>query len=165
MSDPVIVGNFGKTFGVLGWIKINSFTFPQKHILNFQPWLIKKNGSWEEICLEDSKQHLNSIVVKLPSCNSPEEVRRFTNIEIGVWRKQLPKLQSGEYYWMDLIGLQVINLIGFEFGTVQEIMATGANDVLVVNGDRKRLVPYISSVIRKVDLEKKAIFVDWDQDF
>jgi len=165
MSDPVIVGAFGKSFGVQGWIKVNSFTSPQKQILDFQPWLIKKNGSWEELYLEDSKQRINSIVVKLPGCNSPEEVRDFTNMEIGVLRKQLPKLPPGEYYWADLIGLKVVNLAGIEFGTVRELMATGANDVLVVVGDRKRLVPYISSVISKVDLEKKAIFVDWDSEF
>ncbi|EKE01078.1 MAG: 16S rRNA-processing protein RimM [uncultured bacterium] len=165
MFDPVIIGSFGKTFGVRGWIKINSFAIPRKNILDFKPWLIQKNNSWEEFYFTDSRQHVDSIVVKLPNCNSPEEARAFTNIKIGVWRKQLPKLQIDEYYWTDLVGLKVINSDGVDLGVVQALMATGANDVLVVMGDRKRLIPYISDVILKVDLAKKIIRVDWEQDF
>ena len=164
-SDPVIVGNFGKVFGVRGWIKVNSFINPPKNILDFKPWLINKNNSWEEIYFEASRIHATNIIVKLPNCDSPEEARNFTNIKIGVWRKQLPKLKTDEYYWTDLVGLQVINLNKIDLGVVQSLTATGANDVLIVVGDRKRLIPYISSVIINVDLVKKVINVDWETDF
>jgi 16S rRNA processing protein RimM len=166
MSEPTVIGSFGKSFGIRGWIKVNSLTNPQANILNFKPWLIRKNDSWEEIYFEDSRQHADNIIVKLPNCNSPEEARNnFTNIKIGVWRKQLPKLPTNEYYWAELIGMQVMNSSGVDFGVVQELTATGANDVLVVAGDRKRLIPYTSNVILKVDLAKKIIQVDWEQDF
>jgi 16S rRNA processing protein RimM len=165
MSDPVIIGSFGKTFGVRGWIKVNSFVDPRSSILALNPWLIQRNGSWEEFCFEDSREHADSIVVKLPNCESPEEARNFTNIKIGVLREQLPKLQAGEYYWEDLVGLKVLNLDGIDLGMVQELIATGANDVLVVIGERKRLIPYVSNVMNKVDLAKKIIYVDWGQDF
>jgi 16S rRNA processing protein RimM len=165
MSDPVIVGSFGKTFGVRGWIKVNSFVNPPKNILDFKPWLIKKNDSWEELYIEASRIHANHIIVKLPKCESPEEARNFTNIKIGVWHKQLPKLKTNEYYWTDLVGLQVINLNKIDLGIVQSIIATGANDVLIVIGDRKRLIPYTSNVIINVDLAKKNIQVDWEPGF
>lgn len=165
MSDPIIIGRFGKTFGVWGWIKVNSFTTPPKNILDFKPWLIQKNNSWEELYIEDSKLHPDNTIVKLPNCNSPEEARNFTNVKIAIWQKQLPKLQSNEYYWTDLIGLKVINLQKVDLGIVQILTATGANDVLVVVGDRKRLIPYISNTIVKVDLAKKVIQVDWEQDW
>ena len=165
MSDPIIIGNFGKTFGVWGWIKINSFTNPKENILNFRPWLIQRNNSYEEICFEDSKKRPDNIIVKLPNCNSPEEAQKFTNAKIAVWSKQLPKLNANEYYWSDLVGLKVINLQKIDLGIVQELSETGANDVLIVIGDRKRLIPYISSVILKVDLTKKTIHVDWQHDF
>lgn len=165
MSDPIIIGSFGKTFGVWGWIKINSFTNPKKNILDFKPWLIQKNNSWEVVYFEDSRERPDNIIVKLPNCNSPEEACNFTNVKIAVWRKQLPKLQTSEYYWSDFIGLKVINSEEVDLGVVQELMATGANDVLVVIGDRKHLIPYISNVILKVDLVKKIIQVDWDPDF
>lgn len=165
MSNPIVIGSFGKTFGVQGWIKINSFTSPPKNILKFKPWLLQKNNYWEEIYFTDSRERIDNIIVKLPNCNSPEEAQNFTNIKIGVWRDQLPKLQTNEYYWTDLIGLKVVNSSEFDLGIVQDLTATGANDVLIVVGDRKRLIPYISDVILEVDLTKKIIRVDWDQDF
>ncbi|MEI8054421.1 MAG: ribosome maturation factor RimM [bacterium] len=165
MPNPIIVGSFGKTFGVWGWIKINSFTSPKRNIIDIEPWLIQKNSCWEEICIEASREHSNNIIVKLPNCNSPEEAQNFTNIKIAIWQKQLPKLQADEYYWVDIIGLKVINLQNVELGVVQDLMATGANDVLIVTGDRKRLIPYISNIIINVDLAKKTIQVDWEQDF
>ncbi|MBU0744406.1 MAG: ribosome maturation factor RimM [Gammaproteobacteria bacterium] len=165
VSSPVMVGRFGRAFGVLGWIKIISFTTPRENILDFQPWLIRKNDQWEELYFESSKSRVGSIIVKLASCNSPEEVSSFTNIDINILREQLPKLSNDEYYWDDLIGLEVINTDGVKLGVVQSLLATGSNDVLVVMGDSKRLIPYVSSVIVNVDLPNKSIHVDWGEDF
>lgn len=165
VDAPLLVGNFGRVFGVLGWIKVVSLTVPKENILDIQPWLLKKNGSWEEVCFEDSKKHAGDIIVKLPGCNSPEISRCLTNVEIFVRRDQLPKLKSDEYYWVDLVGLEVINKDGINFGVVQSLIATGSNDVLVVIGDRKRLIPYLSDVILQVDLASKTICVNWDADF
>jgi 16S rRNA processing protein RimM len=165
MSAPIIIGSFGKTFGVRGWLKVNSFTHPKRNILDFGSWLIKKGDFWREIIPEDSCARSKDIIAKLPGCNSPEEARCFTNIKIAVWQNQLPKLRSDEYYWRDLIGLRVFNLQNIDFGFVKDLISTGANDVLVVLGDRKRLIPYLSSVIIKVDLEEKKIMLDWQQDW
>lgn len=162
MSSPVIIGSFGKSFGVNGWIKVHSFTDPQNNILNFRPWLVQVSGCWQNIYLEDSQENIKSIVVKLPGCDSPEAVNNFTNAKIGVWRKQLPQLPENEYYWTDLIGLKVVNLQQVELGVVQELMATGANDVLVVVGKQRQLIPYISHVVIRVDLEQKIMHVDWE---
>ena len=162
---PIVIGRFGRTFGILGWIKVISFTTPKENILKFKPWLIQKNELWEEIYFENSKQHASNIVVKLPNYNSPEEVACLTNINIGVLREQLPKLRGEDYYWEDLIGLEVINKEKVNLGIVQSLIATGSNDVLVVMSERKRLIPYISNVILNVDLASKIIEVDWGQDY
>jgi len=164
-SSVVVVGCFGKTFGIQGWIKIISFTTPRENILKFKPWLVQKNSSWEEVYIENSEEHFDNNVVKLPNCNSPEEAKTFTNLKIGIWREQLPKLKPGEYYWADLLGLTVINKNGINFGEVKEILASGANDVLVVVGKRRRLIPYVSHVVFAVDLSKRVIQVDWEEDF
>lgn len=160
---PIEVGRFGRPFGVLGWIKVISFTTPADNILKFRPWLIHRNSVWSELAFTDSKKHSNGIVVKLPDCNSPEEAALFTNLKIGIYRKQLPKLPENEYYWDDLIGLEVINKDGTSFGKVQDLIVTGANDVLVVQGKGRVLIPYLSHVIIKVDLSNKIIHVDWDE--
>ena len=163
--NPIIVGRFGKTFGLLGWIKIISFTYPEENILKLKPWFIKKNGVWKEFSFAESKGKANGITLKLLDCNSPEEASAYTNIEIGVLKKQLPELEQDEYYWHDLVGLDVIKEDGSKLGKVKEVMATGSNDVLVVTGEKRHLVPYLSNVIQGVDLDKKIITVDWNEDF
>jgi 16S rRNA processing protein RimM len=85
-----------------------------------------------------------------------------------VARGELPAAQVGEFYWADLIGLKVVNVARFEFGRVERILQTGANDVLVVSGgadERETLIPFIADVIRQVDLPAGEIVVDWGEDF
>lgn len=163
--DPVEIGCFGKTFGVLGWIKVISFTVPVTNILKLTPWLINKNGLWQEVLLEESKEQVNGIMVKLPNCNSPEQASKYTNIKIAVDRNKLPKLSEGEYYWDDLVGLEVVNKDNISLGIVKSLMETGSNDVLVVQGEKRILVPYTSEVILNVDLTSKVILVDWEKDY
>ncbi len=86
--------------------------------------------------------------------------------EIGIPRDELPATQPDEYYWHDLQGLTVVTLAGERLGTVDHLIETGANDVLVVEGDRERLIPFVmGQVIVDVDLDKGEIQVDWDKDF
>ena len=88
------------------------------------------------------------------------------DVDIAVRREQLPKLKPGEYYWSDLEGLRVENLEGIDLGVVSHLFETGANDVLVVKGDRERLIPYtVGLAVKEVDLQAGRILVDWDADF
>ena len=77
----------------------------------------------------------------------------------------MPALEKGEYYWNDLMGHKVINQQKEHLGVVQTFLETGANDVLVVKGDKEYLIPFIPHVILNVDMAKKEIEVDWDKDF
>jgi len=86
--------------------------------------------------------------------------------EIGVRRDQLPPAAPGEYYWHDLLGLDVVDLHGEALGRVDHLLETGANDVLVVQGERERLIPFVpGKVVMRVDLEGGVIQVDWDKEF
>ncbi len=86
--------------------------------------------------------------------------------EVGICPDQLPAAEPGEYYWRDLEGLEVSNLQGERLGVVDHLMETGANDVLVVRGERERLIPFVQGpVVVAVDLEARRIRVDWDKDF
>ncbi len=87
------------------------------------------------------------------------------DVEIAVPREELPETQSGEYYWTDLEGLKVVHRDGRSLGTVAYLIATGANDVLVVDGDREYLIPFVmDEVILDVDLGRGQISVDWEWD-
>jgi 16S rRNA processing protein RimM len=78
----------------------------------------------------------------------------------------LPEIDKDEYYWADLVGLQVFNSDGSDLGIIDHILETGANDVLVVKGDRERLIPFLQQqTVLEIDCDKGIMTVDWDADF
>jgi 16S rRNA processing protein RimM len=159
----IIIGRFGKVHGIKGWLRVISFTEPQENIINFLPWIINKNGTSQTIELENSRLVHNGVMVKIKGIDDRDIARQYTNIEISIEREQLPQLTEKQYYWTDLEGLKVLDNSGKELGIVKSLLATGANDVLVVkNNNEELLVPYIKDVIVKVDLEAKIIKVDYE---
>ena len=126
--------------------------------------------------LEDMKAHGSSkIVAKLLNCDDRDLAEKFRGVQIAIKRDDLSKfdLEEGEFYWHDLEGLEVFDESGHFFGLVSHVLATGANDVLVVkntdNKDKKtqeHLIPFVyNHYILKVDYDNKRIIVDWDFDF
>lgn len=163
--SKVTVGRFGAAHGVHGWLKVISFTVPAENILHYSPWFILTKKQWQTVQILDSKLQNGQVLVKIMGCDSREEVRKYTNIEIFTPRSELPSLAKDEFYWADLEGLAIRTSNNVELGTVDHLFASGANDILVVKGDRQRLIPYIKDVIKKVDLVERVIIVDWDPDF
>jgi 16S rRNA processing protein RimM len=170
-EHPIIVGRIGGVYGVRGWLKIESYTRPKENIFTYSPWLIHVNGCWAEIDIEESQQRGSGrLLVKLAGIDSPEEARKYNHYDLAVAQEQLPPLTEGEYYWHDLIGLEVINQDEIKLGKISEIVETGANDVLVINGlsdgvsDKKAkvLIPLIMDVfVKQVDLIAKTMHVEW----
>jgi 16S rRNA processing protein RimM len=162
-EEYAVVGKLGATYGIKGWIKVNSFTEQTFDILDFSPWYLESPTGWAKIELEDSRPHGKTIVAKLAGFDTPEQARLLTGKEIAIKRDQLPALKQGEYYWQDLEGLSVIDQNGKLLGTVNYLMATGANDVLIIKGEKEHAIPYLpGTVITRVDLEKKEIHVNWE---
>lgn len=162
MSKPVVVGRFGRAHGVRGDIYVISFTDPTSNILDYQPWLIEKNGEWHPLPIAFTKLHNHDIIAHIKNCDDRDLAKKYTNTEIAVPLDALPKLADEEYYWSELIGLSVINQEGQVLGEVIEVLETGANDVLVVKGETEHLVPYTKAVVLKVDLSAHQILVDWE---
>lgn len=163
----LIVGRLGAPFGVRGWMHVNTYSPDSIHNLKAaNPWNIHKNRTWQTFAVEAVKLQHTSLVVKFVECNDRTAAQAFTNCNIALLREQLPKLPTDEFYWDDLIGLTVVTHYGVTLGTVTRLLETGANDVLVIQGENKEyLVPYIRSVIKNVDLEKQKIIVEWDHNF
>lgn len=161
----IIIGHFGHSYGIKGWLKIVSYTDPVDNILQYQHWQIYHQGQWQAVELIETKNLGKTLIAKLAQCHNPEQARDYTNDPIAIFRQQLPPLPAQEYYWLELVGMQVINQQGVDFGIVDHLFSTGANDVMVVNGTRRRLLPYTEQVIQSVDLVAKKIMVDWDADF
>jgi 16S rRNA processing protein RimM len=176
-NEKLIVGKISGVYGVKGWVKVHSDTDPREGIADYNPWFIQQGGhakgEWREIRLENGRRQAKTVIAKLEGVDDRDAAMQLTGALIAITPEQLQALNEDEFYWRDLIGLRVINREGIELGTVQRLMETGANDVLVVSteksveqGGRERLVPWTpGQAILEVDLELGQIQVDWDEDF
>lgn len=172
-EEPEVMGRFGAVFGVRGFIRVISYTEIPESLFAYKPWFYRKpGGPWEGAEITDHKPHADGFVARVKGFDARETVRELTGCEIGILPSSLPRLAEGEYRWIDLIGLGVETLGGCRLGVVGSMMETGANDVLVVKApendpyDKKeRLIPYITGVVKTVDLDRKVILVDWEPDF
>ena len=161
----VSLGKFGAAYGVRGWLHLISFTDPIDNILHYPEWQVKQGIQWKTLHLEKSKTHGKGLIVKIKEINDREHAREYTNDEIFIERDALPELSENEYYWEDLKGAIIVTQDGMTLGIVKALLATGSNDVLVVAGERERLIPYLNNVIVKIDKIKNEIIVDWDPEF
>ena len=159
------MGRVVAPFGVRGWLRIHPFTATVKNLLAYPAWWVGGTNDWQEHAVTEAKTHGRVVIALLEGCADRDAALRLRGREIAVPRAQLPKARADEYYWADLIGLQVVNGAGREFGSIVRVFATGANDVLVVQGERERLIPFIADVIGEVDLEAGRMRVNWDADF
>jgi len=164
--DVVVVGRISGVYGVRGWVRVRSYTEPRENILRYSPWLLKSSDGWRSCALEEGRPHGKGIVVRLAGYEDRERAAALIGVEVAVRREQLPPLPAGEYYWADLIGLEVVTREGVSLGRIDHLLETGANDVLVVQGERERLIPYLpEQVVLGVDLDGGVMRVDWDPEF
>lgn len=160
-DESVVVGRFNGAWGVQGWVRIWSDTRPPASIFDYQPWLVGEHGEILEV--EQWRQAGPRLVAKLRDIDTPEQADGLGRALIRVARSSLPEPGPGEYYWHDLLGLEVVNLEGHVYGRVSGMIETGANDVVAVEGDgRTVLIPFVSGeFVRKVDLDGGRMTVDW----
>lgn len=164
--DWVVVGRFGRTHGIKGFITVHSFTEPRDNLLRYTDWHACIDKEWRPLKTLRTEVYDKHILAQIEGYEGPEQVAVLTNVDIAVSREQLPSLAPGEYYWHELVGMQVVNQQGLVFGKVVDIMPTGANDVLVVEGDKRRLIPYLpGQFIIEINASQRLISVDWDADF
>lgn len=171
-SDKLVtLGKLASVYGVKGWIKVNSHTQPIENIFNYSEWQLKIGREWQSRKVVQGRPHGKTLVVKLEGCDDRDQAKLLVGTTIAVYRSQLPDTEGNEYYWSDLLGMQVVTVKGKQLGTVKDILETGSNDVLVVkNKDSGKtvecLVPWLADdVIIDVNRKDGLITVDWDPDF
>lgn len=160
----VALGYISAVHGIKGWVKVHSWTSPMEAIFEYQPWLLGEDRKPVEIV--DGRKQGKGLAALLPGFDDREQAMTLVGQQIFVGRDQLPPAEEGNYYWSDLEGLEVHTMDGKVLGRVDRMMETGANDVMVIRGDRERLVPFIQGqYVKRVDLDAGLIEVDWDPDF
>jgi 16S rRNA processing protein RimM len=174
MSEPdrkvapqmIVVGKISGLYGVRGWCKVFSHTEPRDNILMYSPWYLRKGNEWQAVELQEGRQHGKGIIAHLQGCDDRDAAAALMGTEVAIKREQLASLAADEYYWSDLVGCQVETVDGVELGHIDRMMETGANDVIVVAGERERLIPFVQGdVVVEVDTAAKRVRVDWDPDF
>lgn len=143
-----------------------AYTDDRMSVLDYQPWYIEKDKKLQAVKICSGRKQGKSIVAQLEGLDDRNEAETWVGLDIYIPRNQLKKLGKDEFYWSDLIGLNVETKAGEALGRIDHMLETGANDVLVVKGDRERLIPFVMhQVVTTVDIDGQRMVVDWDPDF
>ena len=168
-EDYILVGKITGVFGIKGWMKVFSFTDPRENILNYLPLYISQTGGWEEVEVFGGRMQGKGVVLGLANVTNPDQVLPLIGSELAIRSSQLKSTVAGEYYWSQLIGLNVININNETLGQVDSLLETGAHDVLVVKNKEQKteqLIPYVmEEIVQLIDLNSKIIKVDWELDY
>ena len=163
----VVLGVIGTHHGVKGGLKLRSYTRPVEQIFEYPVWKVGRapDPDWKTVEVFAFRQIGKCLIVQLHGYPDREATEDIIGCQIAIDRSRLEVLENGEFYWMDLIGLQVVTRQNIELGMLTGMLETGANDVAVVtSGDcAERLLPWTPRVISKVDLETGILTVDWDE--
>ena len=164
------MGRIVAPYGVYGWVKVLPDTEYVDSLFDYDRWMLGRGDpkypeQWQPYTVETAKVHNDVLLVKLEGVNDRDAAFACKGMHVAVFRDELPEPEENEYYWSDLIGMQVRNQQGVDLGLVADVFATGANDVLVVKGDRERLLPFVAQVVLEVDMATKTMLVDWDAEF
>lgn len=167
----IVMGRIVAPYGIFGWVKVQPETESLDGLLDYPIWWLgreegARKAPWQQFIVESAKIHTNTLLVKLQGISDRTAALALKGQHIAIPREELPQLEEGEFYHADLIGLEVVNQQQVDFGKVIDVMQTGANDVLVVKqGGRERLIPFIDQAVLDVDLANMRISVDWDAEF
>ena len=155
------MGHIAGPYGVLGWLRVQPYSELPDALAQHRIWQV----AGEQYVLEAARVHSGTLLAKLAGIETPEAARALKGAIVGIARSALPKLPSGEYYWSDLVGLRVVNTRGELLGVVDEVSSNGAHEVLRVAGEQVRLLPWVGSVVKRIDLAAKGIEVEWEADW
>jgi len=166
-DNLITLGVINGVYGIKGWVKVYSNTDPIENILKYKTWRLKQKNQNVIVTLADGRKHGKGVVAKFEGYDDRNQAETLLKAEINILADELPPLLEGEYYWRELVGLNVINMDGMSYGTIDHMMPTVANDVIVAkNGDIERLIPFVQGVyVMKIDLKENLIQVDWPEDF
>jgi 16S rRNA processing protein RimM len=162
----IVMGRVLAPYGVKGWIKVAPFTAETGALARFGRWWLGGPDGWAEAEVAEAKAHGASVIARLAGHADRDQAARLRGRDVALARSALPATAPGEYYWADLVGAEVVNGEGASLGSVTALFSNGAHDVMrVVSGKAERLVPFVSAVVRRVDLAAGRIEVDWGPDW
>jgi 16S rRNA processing protein RimM len=173
-AEPMVVmGRIIGPFGVSGEVKVFPYTEHLDGLAGYRAWWLDTgDGKWRKVTVNECEVHGSLLIALLEPYADRTAATQLKGLQVAIPRSQLPALaESGKdgYYWADLVGLEVVNLQGEELGKITSLLETGANDVIQVRSpeedEKERLIPFIGSVVIRVDLQGRRMTVDWGMDW
>jgi len=176
-ADAIEVGRIADAWGIKGWFKVLPHSASPEALFSSKRWFLqpaergaKTFAGTVLLKVKEAKDHSDSVVAtsaEVPDRNAAELLK---GARIFVSRASFPTPQTDEYYWVDLIGLEVVNREGVALGAVRELLHTGPQTVLVLayvedGKDKERMIPFVSAYIDGVDLAGRRITADWQPDY
>lgn len=181
-DDAVEVGRIAGAWGVKGWIKVLPFASDPQALFSSKRWFLKPPEELrlprpgvpscpELLKVAESREHGDGVVARIHDVADRSSAEALRGARIFIGRSSFPTAGSDEFYWVDLIGLSVINREEQTLGTVVGLIDTGAHSVLRVlpeggKGEAdERLIPFVAQYVDDVSLEARRIRVDWGLDY
>lgn len=153
-------------FGVKGWLRVHAETECPGSLLSYPVWWVGRESHWEPYKCERGTIHLKFLIAKLESIEDREAAKVLSGMQVAVPRIELPVPEESEYYWTDLIGLEVVNQQGTVLGKITELIKTRAHEVLVVRSPGSNLmIPFVAQYVLDVQLLEGRVQVDWSSDY
>ena len=172
IEQLLTIGRVQSAYGIKGWVWVYANTEPTSNIFAYSPWYMQLGQEWREVQVLEWREQGKGLVAHFKGSDDRNAAEALHGAVIWTAKSNLPDLPDGDYYWSDLIDLDVWTVDGQLLGQVHSLMETGANDVLVVRpivgsiDQTERLIPWIpQQVVTGVDIVNKRVTVDWDIDF
>lgn len=167
----IVLGRLVAPYGVRGWFKLHPFADDPAAWCGLPQWWLaadpeQASDTWQAHKLEAVREHGKGLIAKLVGVDDRSAAEALQGAYVGVPRDAMPETEDGEFYWDDLVGLEVLNDKGESLGRVSAIISAAANDVLVVrDGETERLLPFVGNVVQEVDAAAGVIRVAWERDW
>jgi len=176
-ADAIEVGRIADAWGVKGWFKVLPHSASPEALFSSKRWYLLPTERGAKtftgtvlLRVREAKEHSGTIVASAHEVDDRSAAEALKGARIFIPRSSFPTASTDEYYWVDLIGLQVLNREGVALGQVKELLSTGPQTVLVIeyaedSKTKERMIPFVSAYVDGVDLPGKRITVDWQIDY
>jgi len=161
------MGRIAGSFGVQGWVKVRTFTETAASLAEYEEWIVRTRDGWRAIPLEGFEVHSKGPVAKLAGCGDRDEADALRGAEVAIPREAMGDAGEGSLYWVDLVGLDVVNVQGEKLGRVEQLFEAGDTSVMVLKDDgaKEMMIPFVPDYVKAVDREARRITVDWKAEY
>ena len=176
-ADAIEVGRIADAWGVKGWFKVLPHSADPQALFSSTRWYLQPSEKGPQafrgtvlLRVRETKEHADTLVARADAVEDRNTAELLKGARVFIPRSAFPTAGEDEFYWIDLIGLDVVNREGVHLGQVKELMSTGPQSVLVIvyeEGGKalERMIPFVAAYVDKVDQATRRIDVDWQTDY